>query len=180
MAPTRAPSSNKPRGLDPAEAARRLAEVGRNELPPPPRRGLGRIAAQRGALRRPCVHDLRYLIRCPVHARGVEGKAVMDDLIHLDQRIIRQFGPDQRIFRQGAPSLHGDLRVGPDQVHRRTVQGLPGRGDRGVRRAEQAQGAALDLRPGDAGRAGVLADREDISFLAGLVPVCSSRFSDAA
>ena len=40
------PSSNKPRGLDEAEAARRLARHGRNELPPPPRRGLGRIAAQ--------------------------------------------------------------------------------------------------------------------------------------
>ncbi|MBW8312281.1 MAG: cation-translocating P-type ATPase [Rhizobium sp.] len=40
------PSSNKPRGLDEAEAARRLARFGRNELPPPPRRGLGRIAAQ--------------------------------------------------------------------------------------------------------------------------------------
>ena len=39
-------SSNNPRGLEPEEAARRLAEHGRNELPPPPRRGLGRIAAQ--------------------------------------------------------------------------------------------------------------------------------------
>ena len=38
-------SSNNPRGLEPEEAARRLAEHGRNELPPPPRRGLGRIAA---------------------------------------------------------------------------------------------------------------------------------------
>lgn len=40
------PSSNKPQGLDEAEAARRLARFGRNELPPPPRRGVGRIAAQ--------------------------------------------------------------------------------------------------------------------------------------
>ncbi len=46
MATTPAPSSSRPRGLDPAEAARRLAVAGRNELPPPPRRGLGRIAAQ--------------------------------------------------------------------------------------------------------------------------------------
>ena len=38
-------SSNNPRGLEPEEAARRLAEHGRNELPSPPRRGLGRIAA---------------------------------------------------------------------------------------------------------------------------------------
>ena len=39
-------SSNNPRGLEPEEAARRLTEHGRNQLPPPPRRGLGRIAAQ--------------------------------------------------------------------------------------------------------------------------------------
>jgi len=39
-------SSSSPQGLDPGEASRRLAAHGRNELPPPPRRGLGRIAAQ--------------------------------------------------------------------------------------------------------------------------------------
>ena len=46
MANSPAPSSNDRQGLSEAEAARRLAEHGRNELPPPPRRGIGRIAAQ--------------------------------------------------------------------------------------------------------------------------------------
>ncbi|MDY0022411.1 cation-translocating P-type ATPase [Arenimonas caeni] len=40
------PRSSELRGLSEAEAARRLAESGPNELPAPPRRGLGRIAAQ--------------------------------------------------------------------------------------------------------------------------------------
>ena len=39
-------SSSSPQGLSPEEASRRLAAHGHNELPPPPRRGLGRIAAQ--------------------------------------------------------------------------------------------------------------------------------------
>lgn len=46
MANSPAPSSNERQGLSEAEAARRLARHGRNELPPPPRRGIGRIAAQ--------------------------------------------------------------------------------------------------------------------------------------
>src|SRR5690606_24980565 len=40
------PRSSEPRGLSEAEAAQQLARHGPNQLPPPPRRGLGRIAAQ--------------------------------------------------------------------------------------------------------------------------------------
>ena len=84
---------------------------------------VGPIAAEGCGIAAPGFDHGMEIIRGPIDAGRVPGEAVMDDLVHLDERAIAEFVADQPVFGERAPGLHGNGGIEVDQVQRVVAQG---------------------------------------------------------